>query len=291
MTDAEFQTAFEASFSSVQDSIDAANARIVEITRAALENPSRSSAYWNGIRSQIEDEYARILSAFDVWASSEIPAAYKVYAKDAVKVTKSLLKGARGALATAEHVESAQPITAALYRDAVANFAAALSSGKEDLFRLTRMTQQSLIQEWMLDKTLAESIEAGNVSEVISRLAQSSPQYKKLLEAARSGATIEAGGRHFEPRYYAELVARTKFHEAQSVATLSTAAAYGTDLVKVSSHNTETAICKPHEDKVYSISGKDKRFPALGETPPFHPKCLHLLYPHFEEALAVDGAA
>jgi hypothetical protein len=64
---------------------------------------------------------------------------------------------------------------------------------------------------------------------------------------------------------------------------------YGTDLVQVSSHNTTTKICMPYEGKVYSISGKDKRFPPLMNTPPYHPNCLHLIFPTFESGMIAQG--
>ncbi len=100
---------------------------------------------------------------------------------------------------------------------------------------------------------------------------------------------VQAGNRKFSPSYYAELVARTKFHEAHSIAAVSQAGNYGTDLLQVSSHNTPTAICVPFEGKIFAVGGGDKRFPPLSDTPPYHPNCLHLLFPTFVEAMEVQG--
>ncbi len=91
------------------------------------------------------------------------------------------------------------------------------------------------------------------------------------------------------PEYYAEMVTRVKFHEAQAQAAVVTAGNYGTSLVHVSSHNTTTAICQKFEGKVFSINGKDKRFPLLTDIPPFHVNCLHLLFPMFVESMEVEG--
>jgi hypothetical protein len=101
---------------------------------------------------------------------------------------------------------------------------------------------------------------------------------------------VIAGARRFSPKYYAEMVTRSKFHEAQAQGALLTAQNYGTSLVQVSSHNTTTKICIPYEGKVYSIGGKDSRFPVLENISPFHPNCLHLLFPMFASAMEVDGS-
>ncbi|MBA7557934.1 hypothetical protein ES705_50717 [subsurface metagenome] len=100
---------------------------------------------------------------------------------------------------------------------------------------------------------------------------------------------VQAGRYKYKPSYYAELVARTKFHQAQSQAALMQAANYETDLIQVSSHNTTTELCMPFEGKIFTISGKDKRFPPLTESPPYHPNCLHLLFPAFESGLQAQG--
>ena len=112
---------------------------------------------------------------------------------------------------------------------------------------------------------------------------------QNFLNAVDNEMLVQAGSKRFKPNYYAELVARTKFHEAHSYAAIATCNNYGTDLVIISSHNTKTQICMDYEGKVFSLSGKDKRFPLLDMVPPFHPNCLHLMYPMFESAMEVDG--
>jgi len=86
------------------------------------------------------------------------------------------------------------------------------------------------------------------------------------------------------------MVSRVKFHEAQSAAARQTAANYDTDLIRISTHNTTTAICQEYEGKIFSISGKDKRFPILDQSPPFHVNCLHYETVTFEESLLAQGA-
>ena len=59
--------------------------------------------------------------------------------------------------------------------------------------------------------------------------------------------------------------------------------------MQVSSHNTIYKACIPYEGKIFSVSGKDKRFPKLVHTPPYHVNCIHTMLPIFVAALEVDG--
>ena len=56
-----------------------------------------------------------------------------------------------------------------------------------------------------------------------------------------------------------------------------------TDLVECPKIQTKCKICSVYQDRVYSISGKDKRFPKLPEQVfiygGFHKGCVHTFYP------------
>ena len=49
-------------------------------------------------------------------------------------------------------------------------------------------------------------------------------------------------------------------------------------------------ICIPYEGRIYSVNGKDKRFPPLDNTTPYHPNCLHLMFPAFVSAMEAQGS-
>jgi hypothetical protein len=98
-------------------------------------------------------------------------------------------------------------------------------------------------------------------------------------------------GREIKLDAYAALVARSTTREAANQATIDQLVQNNHDLVKMSSHNTACAVCIPFENRVYSISGNDKRFPPLSIAfePPYaniHPNCLHVLLPYIE---SLDG--
>ncbi len=56
-----------------------------------------------------------------------------------------------------------------------------------------------------------------------------------------------------------------------------------TDLVECPKHNNPCNICKIYQDRVYSLYGKDKRFPKLPDSVfvygGFHEGCRHQFYP------------
>jgi hypothetical protein len=95
---------------------------------------------------------------------------------------------------------------------------------------------------------------------------------------------------------YADIVARSTTAEATNQATLNETQAVGSDLVRMSEHNTSCSICLPLQGRVYSISGKDKRFPELsvaysGDYANIHPRCRHRLTPWIEALKDPDEIA
>ncbi|KIL46942.1 hypothetical protein KP77_25110 [Jeotgalibacillus alimentarius] len=57
----------------------------------------------------------------------------------------------------------------------------------------------------------------------------------------------------------------------------------GQDLVRVNSVGITCALCAQFQGRVYSISGRDSRFPTLDRRPPYHSHCVHSTYPWNEE--------
>jgi hypothetical protein len=113
------------------------------------------------------------------------------------------------------------------------------------------------------------------------------------LQKLNGGDVVEFVGQYKVRDYvklstdYAKMVARTTFAEAQTQATLDQCTRYENDLVQVSHHGTDCAICKEYEGKIYSISGNDPKCPKLEKKPPFHGNCEHGLNPTSEEAIRV----
>jgi hypothetical protein len=62
--------------------------------------------------------------------------------------------------------------------------------------------------------------------------------------------------------------------------TLEQLKARGYDLVYISSHETECALCKQFQGKVFSISGNNSKFPPFSNAIDgglFHTGCMHVI--------------
>lgn len=88
---------------------------------------------------------------------------------------------------------------------------------------------------------------------------------------------------------YASMLARTSRIESSNTGAFDRCNKLGIDLVRCTTMSGCCAYCKMYEGKVYSISGNDKRFPALYETALqrgyniMHPNCRHEFIPFVEE--------
>ncbi len=100
---------------------------------------------------------------------------------------------------------------------------------------------------------------------------------------------ITINGRRYNIEKYAEMVGLTRTREATTQGTIDALAANGMDLVKVSEHSHEEDVCSNFQGKTYSISGNDPDFPPLGDRPPFHPRCKHVLIPQHRGTLEGRG--
>lgn len=87
---------------------------------------------------------------------------------------------------------------------------------------------------------------------------------------------------------YANMVARSTTREVTNTATILQVSELGYDLVKMSEHSGACPLCEQYQGRVYSISGKDLRFPKLDVAfssgyANIHPNCRHTLEPYVEE--------
>ena len=106
---------------------------------------------------------------------------------------------------------------------------------------------------------------------------------KEVLEQYSDNGMSIINGKTWDTEKYGEMLARTVNIEANSEVNLIIAENNDTDLVKISDHNTMTPFDAQFEGKIFSVTGKDKRFPPLIFKPPYHPNCLHIMQPVFED--------
>ena len=88
---------------------------------------------------------------------------------------------------------------------------------------------------------------------------------------------------------YATMVARSTTREAGNLARENQLIESGYDLVEMTVHYPTCDKCAQFQGRVYSLTGKDKRFPALMQTAfksgyrNVHPNCRHSIVPYIEE--------
>jgi hypothetical protein len=269
--------------------------KIARIVDDMLKNPERSNAYWNTARAALKKEYKLIQENYDLWSKVNYPSFYdNVIRTESLRLEKQLAN--TGSILSPKQLantDTSKQIKNILYKSAVADVTDGLARGLRGLQRLTRATQQTLIDEFLVDKSVADAITQGNISinKILKRPGTLANQLMEAVDNKRFLTIVDKNGKtiRYKISDYSELVTRTKWHEAQSQASLMTAQNYGTDLVRVSSHNTTSEVCQPFEGKVFSISGDNPDFPKLTVKPPYHVNCLHYLTPVLEGTLKRSG--
>lgn len=163
--------------------------------------------------------------------------------------------------------------------DSTALWSQAIGTAENKVERLFRATQQDLIREREINFALTtEEIAGGGIQRMRSTLTQ------RLQENADNGQFLTINGRNYQIGKYAELVARTRTREAQTIGTIRTIQEFGLDLVKWKASADACEICLPFDGEIYSISGKSQEHPVLSESPPVHPHCTCTLTPYVEAA-------
>lgn len=262
--------------------------RIIAEVAASTET---SGTYWRNVEVRLRRSYEDLRAITRAWLDAKLPQHYNVALADQVRRLKArAVKPPRIVdFKTIVRSLTVRQTLASLLSETISSFNTGFTSGEATLLRLARSTQQVNLSEKKVNRLVEqgfaeEATAQGSKRKLRDALLKKAVEGKYVSVVDRNGDT-----RQYNVASYAELVARTKLIEAASQATISTATEVGSDLVQVSAHNTNCAVCAPYEGKIFSISGADPRFPALDAEPPFHPQCEHSLTVVVEEALALDG--
>ncbi len=263
---------------------------IAKLVVRSMSNARLGASYWRKQTIKLDLLYGQMNTLFDSWAKINVPYRYKRSLRqisERIGMNRFILNTAKKNATELLVSNASRQIVFGLYSSSVESFLSASTVGKAALRNLFITAQQTLVDESLINVAIGTSFEMGDLRQAKTLLTTifESPAWQMVKE----NQFVQAGRYRYRPSYYAELLARTKFHQAHSQATLVQSANYGTDLVEVSSHNTTTAICIPFEGNIYSTSGTHKIFPPLSDTPPYHPNCLHLMYPTFESGLRAQG--
>ena len=267
-------------FKSLEIKIKNQTEKLFSLYKIILSSTNKTNIYWKKIDAEITLQYKRIDSYFKEWSTIEIPKVYRkemFYMNRKIENTKYITSTANMNVTRLVNNPVSRQLLATIVNDSISSMSSALFEGQKLFKRFSRLSQQRLVNEAVIESSIIAGIDTGNV-----RLAKTQI-YKTLQQKLGDKKYVHVNGKNYKPAYYSELLTRTKFHETQANGAVFTSLNYGSDLVRVSSHNTTTELCQQYEGKVFSISGRSKIFPPLFESPPFHPNCLHLLFPEFIE--------
>lgn len=254
----------------VQQLVDLYRQGFEQILQVVIEKEGKGK--WTEYERQIMQEIYEILSAIDgetdKWIQQTVG---QVYSTSVAGTAAGLT--AMGLKATGDSSQFAQ-----LHQRAIDVLAQNMQGN------MRNATQ-------FVGRRVGDAFRRAGVDQAAKKMATGSTwrdmQKKLTQELLDTGLTcfVDSAGRKWRLDSYAEMVARTTTREAASVAVQNECQEFGVDLVKVTTHSPTCGHCAPKQGKVFSLSGRDKRYPAMTDElrPPFHPHCRHVLTPYVRE--------
>ncbi|CAM3706919.1 phage minor capsid protein [Cohnella lubricantis] len=134
---------------------------------------------------------------------------------------------------------------------------------------------------------VARAANAKSLAEGMSRREATRQAVADLNSRGITGIIAKNGARIPVDAYMSGVV---HYHQrkAHVTGTENMAAQNDMDLVYVNAVGITCEYCAKYQGRVYSISGKDERFPKLEQKPPYHSHCVHSLSVWVEEYTPAD---
>ena len=171
----------------------------------------------------------------------------------------------------------------ALVQDASDDFTAGINGGRKVIGSFFKFSKNGVLTEREINSLFAQTLVTDGTPQGLQRALQN--KFKEVLgEDQKYIQIINKNGdpMNWKISSYSEVVARTRAAEAQIAGAIEVSEANGISTFRVTAHNTTTAICKPHENKIYTTDQKlyDLFEPLNSENKPvYHPNCQHRLLP------------
>lgn len=261
--------------------------KLITIYRAAyadlLERIGRKLA--RGSAAEYErallGDVARILQQLDAdmikWVQEDLP---QIYEGSVEATLNSFLEAGR-------NLPSFETSFARVNRQAVNVLARSmttqLSAANTMAYQTVGRQVADVFRSVQLDVTAGKVASGQTVRQAKQRIVQ------RLTDQGLT-AFIDTRGREHRLTSYAEMCARTVTREATNAGMSDTMQSLGEDLVQFSSHFGTCKTCAPYVGRVFSLTGRDSRYPRLSNVPGFdkgyqtiHPNCKHVLRPYIEE--------
>jgi hypothetical protein len=221
--------------------------------------------YHKSLLYRIDAEIAKLNIYAAAWVKKNIPLEYRKGVEEVVRSLKD--KGLSGVAG----YESFSVLHLSAINVLIQNTMDDLISANQFIGRQARDN----IRKATLEVAKSQLLEGSTI-----KMAQK--QLMRTFDEIGINGIQTSNGRYINIASYAEMVSRSTVKEASNRGTMNQAQLLGYDLVKMSNHRTSCKICKQYEGRVYSITGKDTRFPKLTipYKPPYaniHPRCRHTI--------------
>lgn len=103
---------------------------------------------------------------------------------------------------------------------------------------------------------------------------------KEVIGNQGFSVLIDKGGRQWTLEQYSAMLTRTHIIKSANEGSLNRMIEFSVDTVEISTHaNVQDSLCLGQEGRIFSISGKSKKYPQLSLYPPYHPNCKHTYLP------------
>lgn len=240
-----------------------------EILRIIVEKEAKGqwTRYWRDLLIDVRGILRQLDGYADQWIEQTIGQVYSQAASETVVFLSGL------GMATAANPEFAQ-----IHQRAIDVVAQNMADNLRDATQFVGRRINDVFRQVGLEQTGRKLASGQTWRDMKQKVVQ------ELLDKGQT-AFVDRLGRKWRLDTYAEMVARTTTREAASVATLNTCQEFGLDLVRITTHYPICERCAAVQGKVFSISGRDKRYPKLTDEyrPPLHPHCRCVLTPYVRE--------
>lgn len=247
-----------------------AEKKLIEII-AKKEIKGNATTFYKEMLNQVQQEILRLQIYNTQWATDITKQLYEQAYKEAI-----------------EMLEISQESLTQLHKDAIDVIADNTVNNLNQATNLVGRQLEDSIRQIGLSSTASKFATGQTLKEMQKQL---------TINLFNEGLTAikDKRGRNISISAYSEMLARSIVAETQNTCVKNVMKEHGKDLVKMTEHFTSCPLCATYEGRVYSISGKDERFPSLKSVPGFssgfnniHPRCRHRLTPYIEKYQDVD---
>lgn len=255
-----------------------------EKTKKELERKLKSAragtakSYYRKLIKEVEESIRELQKSAAAYVNTAVP---KDYMENAAGIFEQLKQ--QGVIMKPPEAFR-QLHTDAIYdlrREVMTQIEQGIAKAKEQTEKLAaeayETAQKAALRSMGLDAAQHKIDTVGTITDMQQELV------KKLEETGILKVELGSGEhkREMSITNYAHLVARSTSREVGNTARINQMSANGFDLVEIPPHYPTCEICAILQDRVYSISGEDKRFPplskAIGAYKNIHPHCRHVI--------------